>query len=327
MGDSFDALGQAVLMQTCHKKNLLTDSSNIHLSISNTLPQIEQEYFRKMLTLYGKLPQLFTGLDNYSFFAEINDKRQTTMGYRFDGHKTDEFLSGFILLWQDALTEAVKAPENRLNGAYNDSSEVYKLYGAETLVDILEFAAQDLMDVNQGLTKAVYQAGLSIHAELIKTEANDFDETASPKHLAISTALKTIISSFDKTDDFEVIPFNHDNGEDIIPVCKITLGQNTPVSYEHRFQTLREVYDLFDAVSGEPCQGFYVQHSACETEVALIIEDPLKTAITLTSLYDDLQIFSKAIEDKARMMIHPSELIAICADDNHKAAKYQPYQH
>ena len=318
--DSYNAFEEEELLNRIFTPLPYNKFHNISIDLHNENAE-EKNYLQKILTLYALVPNIFTRETGYSFQAQSNEEGLTTLKYCLDDSNTDELCHDFIDLWQDEIKSLISA--RAIDAEYNPTSNSFTFYNTESLQQCLEYSANEMSYVSKPFSEIVLSSAYSIYSELLGPDNLPRDEDITVPHQAITKGLNTVVSAFSNASELQVIPLHYKGTE----ICKIDLGKNTPVSYEKRFQALREIYDLLDASIGDR-DGLDLQYAPDEAEVAVLIYNPALASRFISRLYDDLDIANKTAKNKATMFISAEKLLEACHQpEKAKLQHAAPYMH
>ena len=321
MGKSYDAFEATEMISRLLTPRPFSLSDNIKIDIHADTPGVMQHYFKNMLALYAMVPNIFLRTNDYGFHAQCDAEGHTTLSY-LTKDNTDPMMQTFIGLWEEELQICIENSDTQAK--WDAKTNSFTFYDCESLLEAIEMTRTEMDEISKNFSTIMVSTANSIYSDLIGRGPENTDEFHNPteSHWAVTKAIKTIISVFDHTMDFEVIPTLFEDEE----VCRITLGSETPISYEKRFRDLHDVYDLFDAVCRDN-SGLEIVVSPDQTELCFLINDTEKASRTLSWLYDELDIHNKALQNKAFIFINPAELQAVCKQPSYKALRLQAYQH
>jgi len=321
MGESYDAFEATELTSRLFTPLPFSQPQNIDITIAPDTNPVLEIYLKNMLTLYAMIPNIFTRESWYKFEALCEEDGSLILSYDASNPPSKDSLTlNFVELLENELIDLIS--DNELDASWNKDTRSFSFHNCEALLDGIDLLMPSFKKVSTAFANVVFSSANSIYADLLGKDRANHDDCLdiSEPHYAITRALKSIVSAFDDTLDFNIVPTKHDETE----LCRINLGENTPISFEQRFRSLREIYDVLDVFLDE-FSGMGIIYSPDETEIAAVIYDAELASKTLSRIYTELEISTKALDKKAHLFINTGELLEICSGK--PALKFRALQH
>ncbi len=284
---------------------------------------------RNLANLLATVPSRIFHCDECVLNAFINKDGATTFTFTVKDNATDPETANMIITdIMDKLSElCLHGDVDGLIWNPDTKSVTAKTPEAffEMFVDTLEY----FDGFNTNMAAVIFSSALSIYNDYEGDEEDMIEKLHSPdQQLAIVRAIKSIVSTFEDTDDFTVIPQDTMIDGTNTPVFsfEISRGQDSPISFEKRYATLHRIYDTFEATDALFSRDTEIGMHGCQTAFSISTLDLASLERPLVFLFKDTDIMELAKDNKARLFINPSELHSVLNDPN-RGLKHRAFQH
>lgn len=287
----------------------------------------EVNYARNMVDVFSKIPSMVFHCDDCVLNAVINKDGATSFSFAVKENPEDRQIAQDII--DEIHDEFCALAESGLveNFSKSKGADIFHAPNPDVLFDVMI----ELHSYIRSFNKHMAMVLLSSASSILETYRNEESETSlsSPiQQNAIVKALQSIISTFNGADDFKVKANESTDPETSkkLYLFEITLGKNTPVSFEKRFATLQEVFNMFDAADETLDNNSYIALWPCQTGFTIETQS-LKSLYNLIDfLYRETDLIEMAKDNNARLYIGPSQLKTVL-DEPIKALRTRAYQH
>ena len=281
-----------------------------------------------LTNLMATIPSKIFQCDDCILNAFVNESGATTFCFTVaENAKEPEMAKDIIDDINDELREL--ALYGDIDGLiWNKKTNSINAATPDDLFEIFVNIRHYLNDFNNNMTTVLFSTAVSIYEDYQHDDDN-IEKLHSPdEQMAIVRALESIVSTFDDTMDFTVIPsdeIDDDTGE-VVFSFEIGVGKDTPISFEKRFQTLFHIFDHFDATEEILSPSTQIALGGCQTCFSVETTDLKSLFRPIVFLFNDTDLMEKAKDNKAKLFINPTELYSTLNDPN-KGSRHAAFQH
>ena len=281
-------------------------------------------FLRDTINLMGRISKDLFLTDDLYLQGVIQDNGIAKLSFKFKPDLIDaEYSQGLMYHLNDEF--AALAESNLVqNINWDEESQTLSILKPKALFNVVIEMFDFLCDHDSAMAEVILSSAAAIydHYYNVPNDKNVPNLSQPEKQFAITQALETIISSYENTDDFTVNPTEL-NGSYYF---QITLGKNSDISFQKRFEELEIIYADISARESL-AKTMTVEMWPCQTTFAIGFSDPSHATELLRSLYNDNDIHDKALNNDATMKINMGEIETTLRGDFKKKRRFKAFQH
>ena len=266
---------------------------------------------RDLLNVLATIPSNIYLSDDCQLHAYVNGDAVSIFKFAVKENPEDEELAQSVINeFHDelsALTQSGLIPSL----SHNQKSNSFTVKEPNDLFEIIVKTFPYLEGLNKNMARVLYSTAISIYDEHSAPDINNESLfNYSDKQHAIIRALKSVVLSHDNTSDFTITAedeVDEHSGEHEYSF-DISVGKDTPMSFEKRFRALSDVYHTFDAVTDALTASSHIALWGCQTGFSIRTTELKSLYRFIESTLRDPEFIEKVQNNQARLYISPSVL-------------------